>query len=205
MGIRALGLAGVMVLCTNAALAEVEKSIATCAAIPNGLARLACFDALAKRLDLAGPTRKSSELGRWSVREDTSKIDDSTNVFIFTEADNTIRKYGQATRPELWLACRENVTSLWVHAGIFISTQTIEATYRIDRQPAERRTFSISTNYEAFGLWSGRSAIPFIKRLFGRERLLFEVTPHGENSQIIEFQIHGLAQAIAPLSKACHW
>ena len=78
-------------------------------------------------------------------------------------------------------------------------------TYRIDKLPAEAHRWSISTDFEATGLWNGASAIPFIRSLFGHETLLVRVTPYGASPATAVFDIEGLQAAAAPLMQACHW
>ncbi len=78
-------------------------------------------------------------------------------------------------------------------------------TYRVDKLPAQTKRFRESNNHESLGLWSGKSAIPFLKELFGHDRLFVRATPHSESPLEASFDITGLEKAIEPLREACGW
>jgi type VI secretion system protein VasI len=78
-------------------------------------------------------------------------------------------------------------------------------TIRIDDEPAETSQWDISTNYEAVGRWRGASAIPLIKRMLRKGRLIARITPYGENPETVVFDIRGLEEAVKPLRDACSW
>lgn len=142
----------------------------------------------------------------WSVASRQSKIDDSTNVYVSTEARGTIPgTIGVPVRPTLWISCRENTTRLYVAWDRFVTTQDTVVTYRIDSQPARKRRWNMSTDHESTGLWSGGAAIPFVKSLFDTNQVLFRVTPHGDSAVTATFDTDGLAEKIKPLREACHW
>jgi type VI secretion system protein VasI len=78
-------------------------------------------------------------------------------------------------------------------------------TYRVDRLPPRTQPFSVSNDNKSLGLWGATSAIPFIKSLFGAERLLLRATPFRESDLNLEFNVSGLEEAIKPLRTACKW
>ena len=108
---------------------------------------------------------------------------------------------------ELVIRCVENTTALYFHfGGLFMSDLDHgHVEYRIDKKKPSSRRFQESNDHEALGLWSGAGSIPFIKEMFGAEKLLIRATPHSESMVTGEFNIGGLEQAIEPLRKACHW
>jgi type VI secretion system protein VasI len=59
------------------------------------------------------------------------------------------------------------------------------------------------------GLWTGATAIPFIKQLFGAKQLLVRMTPRSATDLMGRlmgrFRVEGLEQAIEPLRRQCHW
>ena len=162
-----------------------------CAKLTEADTRLACYDSIfgpsipnKERVDeQAIDTQKPPE--HWSVRETVSKIDDSNNVFLGTNALDTNRgRYGREVRLSLWTACRENSTSVWINFGGHFMSDYEHGTviYRVDKQDAKRKKFRESNDHEALGLWSGGSSIPFLKQLPGHDRLYIRATPHSESA-----------------------
>jgi len=204
-------------LSIGAAVAENSDSIKRCAALKTDAVRLACFDHIAK--GGSGTVTESNDENdfvasapvahsNWDVRFDTSQVDDTRKVFLSSRAlDMSSGRYGNKTRFTLMIACRENKTNFWIHfGGHFMSDyQHGRVTYRIDKNPAQRKRLRESNNNESLGLWNGGAAIPFIKALFGAERLFVQATPHSESSVEAEFDISGLESAIKPLRESCHW
>jgi type VI secretion system protein VasI len=142
----------------------------------------------------------------WLVQEETSRLDDSTNVFLWTESLEPISdRFSGLITPTLLIRCEENTTSIVIAWKTYLGIGESQITYRIDRLPAETHTWSLSTNFEAIGLWNGSSAIPFINRLFDKETLLARITPYGDSPVTAVFAIGGLKAAAAPLMQACHW
>jgi len=158
-----------------------------------------------RRRQEAEAERLANYTGLWRIGSSTSDIDDSTNVHLSLDADNTIDGlFGRAETPVLRLACRENKTMAYIAWKVFLSTDSIRMLTRIDRQKAVTRTWRISTDYEAAGKWDG-SSIPFIKSLFGKSQILARITPHGERPVTATFTVVGLDNAIKSLRKECGW
>lgn len=142
-------------------------------------------------------------LSNWRTTYDTSKIDDSKNVYISTEAINPIKgKFGRDVTPQLWIRCMENKTEAFVTMYMFISTQDVSVIHRIDSNKAITTKWSTSTDHKAI---FSKNNIKFIKSLFNHDNLLIRVTPYGESPRDIEFNISGLEDIIEPLQKACGW
>ncbi len=139
----------------------------------------------------------------WQLRTDISEIDDSINVFISTEADEVIAgRYGDPVRPTLTIRCKQNETDVLINWGMFITTDEADVLSRLDKTPARTRSWQMSTNYEAT---FAPSPIKFINEMTKHDRLLVQVTPHGENAVTTSFTISGLEQHLPKLRDACHW
>ena len=79
-----------------------------CAAIANNSKRLECFDLIFKRSSVTSQVKSA-----WEVREEKSKIDYFTNVFLTLKSLEPIRnQYGQVTNLQLLIFCREKKTDL---------------------------------------------------------------------------------------------
>lgn len=200
-----------------AGAAAAEPNIeagARCAKLTNSTARLACFDTVfdvpkaVKKVAESVPVVRTTNTDHWDVRETVSSLDDSKKVTLTTDAlGPNMGRFGREIRLTLLAACRENTTNVWIHfGGHFMSDyQHGTVTYRIDKNKPRKKKFRESNNNEALGLWSGRTAIPFLKDLLGHETLLVRASPHSENALEATFDISGLELAIVPLREACGW
>lgn len=192
------------------ALAEVkqpDRELATCAAETNSVKRLECYDGLAKKRGVAEPDTKLVTAGKWQVHTSTSKIDDSQNVTLMLDANETVHNHIGLRRetPEIHIYCRDNRTMFFVLWKVYLGIDETQMTHRIDKAKAVEGFWDISTDHTAVGKGSGRAAIPFIKSLFGKEQFLARITPYGANSLTVTFDIAGLEEAVKPLRKACNW
>lgn len=189
-------------LVTTAAHADIEQ----CLAIENSLNRLGCYD---EEAGYDPDVREESVgSGEWRVRTETSKIDDTTNVWVSLQSEEQISCPYKSGSHSIHMACRENSTDLWIHFGdCFMSSiqGKGQVTYRIDAQKAQTQNFRESNNNMALGLWSGGQAIPFIKKMFGHDRLIVRATPFSDSTVTAEYRISGLEEAVAPLREACNW
>lgn len=190
------------------ALAADKVDIARCAAVENGVMRLECFDNLAKKLGVAEADTVVSKAGAWNVEVDTSPIDDKKNVYLSLNSNELIpSRFGTSSgRASLLLRCKESKTSAYVVWGNnYIGLERTSIEYRIDKNPVVNTRVGISTDGKATGFWSGGEAIPFIKKLLGKDQVLFRVTPHSESPVMVTFPISDLEAAIKPLREACKW
>ena len=187
---------------------EIDRGMASCAAVENDVNRLSCFDDLAKQRNVAGPGIETTSKGKWQVQSETSKIDDRTNVFMAVESENEFEgKYGSSQHATMFIACREGQTHLYFQFGDHFMADNEsygEITVRIDKQKATTISTTESTDNNALGLWSG-SGVGFLKKLFGKSKLLIRAAPFNESPITVEFQVEGIEAAIAPLRKNCRW
>jgi type VI secretion system protein VasI len=199
-----------MILIIAALVGQIGSSFAQslqqCASISTDADRLACYDDLAeaevKPVTVASP-------GKWRVDIETSPVDDSKNVYLRLVGENGIAsQYGQRSDLELWIACRENVTSAFiVFGGHFMSDLEGRGrvTYRIDSAKAQKQGFTESSDHKALGLWNGGTSIPWVKAMFGGNRMYVEATPFSESAVSDFMPIAGLEEAIKPLRESCAW
>lgn len=141
----------------------------------------------------------------WRVTEEVSRIDDSRKVVVFLSARNDVSTGTSFTRPRLILRCEENITVIYFKFGPYLGQDRTLVTIRIDKEPAEDIQMLISSDGRAFGFWEGGTAIPFIKKLFGKENIIVRVTSYWGHRDTAEFLIGGLEEEITPLREACNW
>lgn len=202
--------------CWLAAVNAAPSDLVKCSSIDDSVKRLSCYDdlalgehkeAVAKAVDTLNP--KPDEVGKWQVHIDKSKIDDSTSVVASLEASQPIAgRVGRPATPWLIIRCLENVTSAYLDfGGLFMSDIQGygKVTFRVDKQSAFVKEMDASTNNKALGLWTGGSAIPFIKQILGGETLVVRATPFNDSARTMEFPLTGIASAVAPVRKECKW
>lgn len=145
----------------------------------------------------------------WVEAADRSSIDDSETVSLTTSSIEMIdRPFGGSEKATFTVRCMENTTSAFFRfAGLFLADLQSwgQITYRIDSQKARTKGFQESTNHEALGLWSGGAAIPFVKALFGAERLVVRAIPYNGSIVEVSFPVTGLKDRIVRLRAACGW
>lgn len=202
--ILALAVFGVCAVPAHAVKLEgVEHEIAVCSKIKDGIKRLECFDAIVATKDLSAYGQKNKSNKQWEIITDKSKIDDSETVIIATKSIEPIEgRYGSKKEPYFAIRCKENKTDVIVSFGMFLDTESMIVTERIDSEEVNVEYWSISTNKESI---LNQHPIQFIKTLFGHDKLLLQVVPYNENQKIVEFNISGIEDIIEPLQKACKW
>lgn len=199
----------VAVACSSAEASpqeDIKRSVAKCAAIADSVLRAQCYDELAKSIGVNAPTTSASSNGKWTLRENSSPIDDSKTVVGTLEADETVSvgPY-KRTRPLLVVRCSENVTSAYFVYDVFLGSNEMEATTRADADKAVTDVWSISTDHKAVGMWDGSTSIPFLKRMAGKSRLVVRLTPYSELPVTVSFSLDGLNAVATSVAKTCGW
>jgi type VI secretion system protein VasI len=182
-----------------------DKDLAACTEIENSIERLACFDTAAKARGVVSPEVASPVIdsGVWSVRTETSKVDDSSNVFVMVESNEPIA--GRLDQPELArliVRCMENQTDVLVWMAGLWYTDSRNATTRIDKQKARTQRWIEGHSKE----WMFHpDPISFVRAMMDGQELYFVTEPINEGPREMTFPIAGLTSAIKPLQEACHW
>ncbi|EHI3751001.1 type VI secretion protein [Salmonella enterica] len=171
--------------------------------------RLSCYDYFYPPTFTGSQVKKSidkvgEDVGNWKTDIKTSPIDDSKNVVIFINGDNSFRSpFGETITPSLYIACRENKTELFISWDVYLGLDETTMIYRIDKQKAVNKTWLISTDTKAV-FYNGK-VIDFIKRLESGQKLFTQITPYNENPVSTTFNLSGLSEAIKPLQESCGW
>lgn len=188
----------------SSALSQADK----CAGIENDLDRLACYDAASGRT----PSSKTSKAaGSWNERIVTSEFEDTKDVFLYVDSEAPIDcgSLRGSSEARLFLRCMENTTAVIIQTKCHLTSSRYngygDVDVRMDDAPAKVVSMESSTSNDALGLWSGGKAIPFIKSMIGKEKLITRFTPFSESPVTARFDITGLDEAIAPLRESCGW
>lgn len=144
----------------------------------------------------------------WTVSKQTSKIDDSVNVFASVQAEDPVNdKFGRPHTLSAQVACRENSTHFYfVFDDMFMADSGGYGivTVRADKDKARKLNMTESTDHGALGLWSG-NGVSFLKYLVGKKTLLMVATPYSESSIEATFNMQGYEAAIKEVRAACKW
>lgn len=206
--------------------ADINSEIAGCASEKNGVKRLLCFDLLSKKLDVsqpkvptvavtpppASPTvlpapAPAPKISKWRIDKETSKIDDSSNIFLMLEAESSISGWLNKTHtPELTIRCKEHKTEVYIETGMSSSVEygTDGATVilRFDKEKAKSYNTGKSTDGEA--LFFSQS-VGLIKQMLSHSTMLFQFTPFNSSPVMTTFDLSGISEAIKPLRETCKW
>ena len=167
---------------TGPALAQTTG--AACAALDDDVARLACYDNLFRRGVPAGEGLK---------------------VTFESEQLIPARPPGRE-RATFVVACADDLLSVQFRfAGQLLSAtgDFSPITFQIDQQTARTRTLNASPDNTALGFWTTADSNAFLATLDGATNLAVRVTPLNYRSLSVRFSLAGVAEAVAPIRKAC--
>lgn len=189
-----------------------------CVTITADDARLACFDEAfgthtsSTETDDAAttvPDTSPQDRGDWLVRQDQSQLTDDKNVFVQLLSENSVAgRFGGSGQGMILLRCLENTTAVTLNFNnqFMSSIQAYgHVEYRLDDAPMQRVNMEESTDNMVLGMWNGARAIPFIKALYGHDRLVVRATPYNESPMTLTFQITGVEVATQELRETCNW
>jgi type VI secretion system protein VasI len=176
-----------------------------CAAMTNEIQRKLCFRYVSDQAEKQeGPPLE------WATRLERSPMDDSESVFMALASDRVTRcGWNRSTRIMFTIRCVEGETAVILHTSCLfpadMEPRTGEVAFRLDKEPALSVAMAESNDNSALGLWTAESAVPFIERMFDREKLTLRLFPYREDPLTLTFNIGGLRDAIKPLRQACRW
>ncbi|WP_075180167.1 type VI secretion system-associated protein TagO [Neptunomonas phycophila] len=197
-----LSLVALIFITGNTYAAIDEKEYAKCAVIDGDLARLECFDGLAKVKKLDGrqaqPTRIDGK-GKWNVSVDINPVDDSKTVTLVLDADSGRSRWGKSVF--LVVRCKSNSTDLYIGWNDYLGSEADVLT-RVGDNKALTSRWSMSTDSKAT---FHPKPIPFLKKMLQSTKLVAQVTPYNESPVTAIFNTQGLENAIKPLRETCGW
>lgn len=148
-----------------------------------------------------------SQAEAWVVQKETSPIDDSQTVMMWTDSSEQIEDVlGRPQRATLKIQCVENRTGLFVEFGGHYMSHLVDGdmTLRVDDNPAFTRSMRESTDNSSLGQMGG-NAIGIVRQMMGGDVLTTRATPVNSNPVTVQFPITGIDEKITPLREACNW
>ncbi|HBQ1204420.1 TPA: type VI secretion protein [Klebsiella pneumoniae] len=185
-----------------------KEKFLECRSEINGTKRLACYDKLfpqdTKEEVAPAAVEPAPNPGKWLTHITTSPVDDSKNVVLMLPSNDSIRTpYGETVTPTIFVACREKKTEVFINWDVYLGLDETSMLYRLDKQKAVERSWSISTDTKAV-FYSGRD-IDFVKALMKADKMFARITPYNESPVSVTFDLAGLNSALKPLQQACGW
>ena len=188
-----------MVACK--ANASIEHEIAKASAIENSVQRLAAYDAIAEKHDLAPGSKVEKETeGKWGISTDVSPIDDSKTVICRLEADESVRVGYDTIKPTMILRYKERELEAYIVYDTFLGSDSIPVTLRFGKGNAESATWSISTDHKATFIRG--DIAQFINRLERVDSFIVRLTPYGESPVTVSFSPKGVDKVKDAIRKA---
>lgn len=197
----------------NSSSGEVVGSPEACHVFEDASERVDCYDQLtgysSEEIASVGQPTIPSEtdpLGdQWQLQTESSALDDRTDVWLSVDSSNT--QPNQVNRPErarLYARCMNNSTNLFIVFNDYTSDNQ-NVRYRIDEGEVASAWMQTMNGGDGIGIWSGGTAIPFIRRLFDGENLVVSYRSYTNNSLEFVFDISGLRERIPVLAQNCGW
>lgn len=180
-----------------------DSKVATPAAEASNPARPPDGDGAKAPPDVA-PEKSSA----WTVSEEKSPLDDSSNVYASVDAQNKVRGWLTSERPSLSVRCKEGKLEAYLDAKSqltsrldFDAGQSLAAiTYRVGTAPPVKSRVPESSDGRALFF---RKPESFIRNLRGADRLVVEYTPFQAGIGVATFAIGGSAEAMKRVLSAC--
>lgn len=191
----------VIVMLACKAHASIENDIAKASAIENSVQRLAAYDAIAEKHDLAPGSKVEKETeGKWGISTDVSPIDDSKTVICRLEADESVRVGYDTIKPTMIVRYKESELEAYIVYDTFLGSDSIPVTLRFGKGNAESATWTISTDHKATFIRG--DIAQFINRLERVDSLVVRLTPYGESPVTVSFSPKGVDKVKDAIRKA---
>lgn len=153
----------------------------------------------AAELPVVGPSGK-----QWRYTDEKSALEDRKDVWLSVTSQNTEgNSIGSPIHATLWVRCMENSTNLFIGFDRY-TTDDQNVKYKLDEGSIRKQWMETMRGGDGIGVWSGSRAIPFIKKMLGKDKMVVAYNTYTGPVEFV-FDISGLSQRIAPLSTACQW
>ena len=195
-----LAVIGVLTVAAPAMADQVpSSSIEKCVVIEGDLARLECYDQVAKAYNLNGPQAQAGITGKWTVDKKTDPIDDSKTVNIFLKADSGGSKFG---KPIMLVArCDSNKTEVYIDWQTYLGSEA-KVTLRIGTNDAKTSKWTLKSDKQRS---FNNSPIDTLKEILIADKMVAQVAPFNQSLYTAVFNTSGLDEAIKSLREACDW
>ena len=184
----------------QASVEKLTQRISFCKTIDSSVERLECFDNLEWSHFETSPTPSPPEVaGDWEVSESVNPIDDTSTVTAILSSENASNYLGE--KVTMILRCKSGRTEAYINWNDYLGSRAI-VTDRIDKAPAERLGWQLSTDSQAS--FRPRAQM-FMESLAEATTYLAQVTPYNESPVTASFNVLGARGVVDRIRVACGW
>lgn len=137
-------------------------------------------------------------------KEEGSALENRKDAWLSVISENTEgNSIGSRIRATLFIRCMENKTNLLIAFDRY-TTDNQNMRYKLDDGPIQKQWVEVMRGGDGIGIWSGSRAIPFVKTMFGKERMVIAYNTYSGPVEFT-FNISGLRSRIDKVANACGW
>ena len=183
-----------------------------CSKINTSGERLACFDSISKQNK---PPVRTEQKSKWYFFTDWSVWYHTITYNIRLLSDNQIDKgVNDNKHGVISILCVAQKTrlSLSINDLSTDSYKLLDAhgddgfvRYQLDKEQPKRMKMTLTETRDLLYIGSPELVISFIKEMLGHDKMLVLVEGYKGNTEILEFSINGLEEAIKPVRQKCNW
>ena len=188
-----------------------------CSKIKTDAERLACFDSISKQNEpsVSADAKGNKQKSKWHFFTSRDEWDDSvwySNVLVTDEPIDT--KESDSRYGQIIITCINSSMEVFLSAKKY-STGTQDllkshgdyefVRYRIDKEQAKTIEMKLIDTRRALYIGSSEESIPFIKEMFGHDKMLVQIQDYEGKPLTMRFSINGLQEAIKPVRQECKW
>ena len=178
--------------------AELRVALKIAAIIENDLVRLAAYDKIMQDFHLAPATRSLKTDSKWIVSEKSNPIDDSKTTVMRLSANETVGGGFRKSRPSLVIRRMQGEIELYLTTDMFLGSDWIMVTTRVDKKKAVTRSWGLSTDHKAVFC---RTSTKFLSELVAAKKLVVRLTPYSNSPILFTFDLAGLAELMPKLDE----
>lgn len=141
---------------------------------------------------------------QWQYSDEHSALDNRKDVWLSVRSDNTEgNSIGTPKRATLWLRCMDNKTNVLIGFDRY-TTDDQNVRFKFDDGSVQKQWMATMRGGDGIGIWSGSRAIPFIKKMYGKDRMVIAYETYSGPVEF-SFNISGVRARIDVLADACSW
>ncbi|MBD2803710.1 hypothetical protein ID855_03100 [Xenorhabdus sp. ZM] len=146
-------------------------------------------------LPLISTASEYQDLGKWFITKEVNKLTDKVDYFAVLSPES-----GEGA---LVLRCGNNRTEAYLATDEYLGIDDYtKVTFRIDKKNAITESWVMGGgNDSAFA----PSPVGFIKKIYGKQNVIFGYKPYGKTQIVVEFKIDHINEVAKEISTACGW
>lgn len=199
------------------AVAADEAQFENCHQMSADYIRLICYDKETGYLKKQPDEKQDDEVAsqepkpatapegqHWRLSDEQSALDNRKDVWLSVVSENTEgNSIGSPIRARLWLRCMENKTNVFIGFDRYTSDDQ-NVRFKFDDDAVQKHWMQTMRGGDGIGIWSGSRAIPFVKKMYGKESMVIAYDTYSGPVEF-KFNISGVRARIEPLATACNW